>query len=327
MKQQNFEIEHEAQWQQMEALLETLNNPRTAKRSQSSVALSAFPQQYRQVCHHLAMARERQYAPYLIDRLEQLVLVGHQHLYQARSYFLTQALHFIAVEFPALIRAEARLFWLSMALLYLPALLMAFTIHYAPQMVYTMLDHHRLESIEAMYDPHAAHFGRERQSDDDVLMFGHYIKNNIGISFQIFAGGLFYGLGSIFYLVYNGLMLGAIAGHLASIGYGTTFFPFVVGHGAFELTAIMLSGMAGLKLGLALLAPGNKTRLDALHDAARLSVRIIYGVTGMLLIAAFIEAFWSALQVIPPPVKYTVGALLWLMVAAYFLFMGRQRAT
>ena len=319
-------MQHEALWQGMENLLLVLNKQRKAKPSLPAGDTADFPQNYRQVCHHLALARERQYATYLIDRLDKLVLDGHQHLYRARSFLMSQVLHFFAVGFPAVVRAEARLFWLAFALLYVPALVMVIAQQYAPQMVYTMLDHPTLVSIETMYDPKAAHIGRERQSDSDFLMFGHYIKNNIGISFQTFAGGLLYGLGSIFYLVYNGLFLGAIAGHLTRIEYGSTFYPFVVGHGAFELTAIVLAGAAGLKMGLALLSPGNQTRMAALLDASKVSIRIVYGVTVMLLIAAFIEAFWSSSQAIPPVVKYAVGALLWLGVAAYLLRMGRSRA-
>ncbi len=203
---------------------------------------------------------------------------------------------------------------------------MGLALQYAPHLIYTLLDHATLASIESMYNPNLAHVGRARQSDGDFLMFGYYIKNNIGIGFQTFAGGLLYGLGSVFYLVYNGLFMGGVAGHLTRMGSGATFYPFVVGHGAFELTAIVLSGAAGLKLGLALLAPGNQTRLMALRAAAQISIRLVYGVVGMLLIAAFIEAFWSSSQALPPAVKYGVGALLWLGVSAYFVFSGRGRA-
>ncbi|MES2000489.1 MAG: stage II sporulation protein M [Pseudomonadota bacterium] len=323
MKQQDFELQHAALWQQMETLLESLN---ARHKSNQPIDAATFPQHYRQICHHLALARERQYASYLVDRLDRLVLDGHQHLYRARGLFLSQLLRFVGHDFPVLVRAEARLFWLSFALFYLPALLMGAALQYAPQMVYTLLDHTTLVSIESMYEPTAAHLGRERQSDGDFLMFGHYIKNNIGIGFQTFAGGLLYGLGSLFYLVYNGLFFGAVAGHLTRIGYGSTFYPFVVGHGAFELTAIVLSGAAGLKLGLALLSPGNQSRLGALRVASQVSIRIVYGVVGMLLIAAFIEAFWSSSQALPSAVKYAVGALLWLGVSAYFLLLGRTRA-
>ena len=71
------------------------------------------------------------------------------------------------------------------------------------------------------------------------MMFGYYIKNNIGISFRTFAGGMLFGLGSVFFLVYNGLAIGATAGHLTQAGFASTFYPFVAGHGSFELTAGM----------------------------------------------------------------------------------------
>lgn len=325
MKQQDFETQHDAQWQALERLLQSLKQ-RKKRPGEAPVDLAGFPQRYRQVCHHLALARERSYAPYLIDRLEGLVLDGHQYLYRARNFSASSALHFVGVTFPSVVRAEGRLVLLALALLYVPALAMGLAVHFAPEMVYTLMAPQQAVEMESMYDPAAAHIGRERASDTDFLMFGHYIKNNIGISFQTFAGGLVYGVGSIFYLVYNGLFFGGIAGHLTRLGYGTTFYPFVVGHGAFELTAIALSGAAGLKIGLALLWPGRKTRVGALRDAAQISMRIMYGVAGMLLIAAFIEAFWSSSQTVAPPVKYAVGGLLWLGVASYFIWAGRARA-
>ena len=60
------------------------------------------------------------------------------------------------------------------------------------------------------------------------------------------AAGLLFGLGSVLFLIFNGLIIGAICGHLTEIGYGQTFWSFVIGHGAFELTAIALAGAAGL---------------------------------------------------------------------------------
>jgi uncharacterized membrane protein SpoIIM required for sporulation len=115
-----------------------------------------------------------------------------------------------------------------------------------------------------------------------------------------------------------------VATHLTRVGYAEPFFQFVAGHSAFELTAIALCGMAGLLLGRALLAPGLRTRREALVTSARIAVRIVYGATAMLLFAAFIEAFWSSTTAVPPIVKYLVGAALWVFVGAYFLFMGRR---
>jgi len=99
----------------------------------------------------------------------------------------------------------------------------------------------------------------------------------------------------------------------------------VATHSAFELTAIVLSGAAGLRLGHALLAPKNLGRVQALVKAARESIVIIYGVIAMLLIAAAIEAFWSSQRWIPLPMKYSVAALCWIAVLSYLTLQGRGR--
>ena len=78
------------------------------------------------------------------------------------------------------------------------------------------------------------------------MMFGYYIRNNISVAFQCFAAGLFVGLGSLFFLAYNGAFSGAMAGYLVDRGLSSTFFSFVVTHSAFELTAIVLVGRGGI---------------------------------------------------------------------------------
>jgi uncharacterized membrane protein SpoIIM required for sporulation len=122
------------------------------------------------------------------------------------------------------------------------------------------------------------------------------------------------------------VIFGAVGGYLTERGLGTTFYPFVATHSAFELTAIVIAGAAGLRLGHALLIPGRRTRLDSLVSAARRCTVLLYGSTAMLFIAAGIEAFWSSAQWLPPGVKYGVAALCWLAVLGYLTFQGRRRA-
>jgi uncharacterized membrane protein SpoIIM required for sporulation len=147
-------------------------------------------------------------------------------------------------------------------------------------------------------------------------MFGFYIKNNVGIGFRTFAGGALFGIGSLFFLLFNGFFLGAAIGHVMVVGDGATFWQFGIGHSSFELTAIGLSGYCGLKIGLALLAPGRLTRARAMYEAAQQALGPIYVAFGMLVIAAFIEAFWSSSGA-PLLAKWLVGGSLWLIVAAY----------
>ena len=75
----------------------------------------------------------------------------------------------------------------------------------------------------------------------------------------------------------------------------------------------------------ALIAPGSLARSESLRLAARKSVQLLCGVMVFLLIAAFIEAYWSSTTSIAPWAKYLVGAALWLLVAAYLIFAGRTR--
>src|SRR5581483_6528895 len=143
------------------------------------------------------------------------------------------------------------------------------------------------------------------------------IMHNVSISFQCFAGGLLAGVGSIFFLIYNGALIGAVGGYLTARGLGATFYPFVATHSAFELTAIVLAGAAGLRLGQGLLMPGRRTRLDSLVFAARRCTVLLYGSTAMLLTAAAIEAFWSSARWLPPAIKYGVATVCWLAVLSY----------
>jgi len=327
MTPNEFVSRHEQEWSRLETLIAMHTRGRPAKPDDQDMRL-AFPSLYRRACLHLALARERHYPPALIDRLDRLALSGHQAFYGTRSRLLHSIVQFIAYGFPALIREHARLFWLASALLYLPILLMGLLVYFQPEMVYSLIDQEGVRDLEKMYrtggaiEPGA---GSGRAAHDNFMMLGFYIRNNITIGFQCFASGLLFGVGTLYFLIFNGLLFGAVSAHLIHQGSVGQLFQFVVAHGAFELTAIVLCGMAGLMLGRALISPGRRRRSEALAHAAGPAVRIVYGATAMLLIAAFIEAFWSSGAYLPVAGKFIVGGLLWALVAAYFLFMGARR--
>lgn len=319
MKQQQFEQQHQALWQQFAATL-------TALEQGGAADLREFTAQYRLICQQAALAQSRGYGERLSALLADLALRGHQQLYQRNDNFAQRMLRFALLEFPRHVRREWRIVGASLLVFVLPLLVLATTCYLRPELAYSIYDADTIANFEAMYNPQSKAIGRARESDTDLAMFGYYIKNNIGIGFQTFAGGIAWGVGTLFFLVYNGISIGTVAGYLAQFGYGETFFSFVVGHGAFELTAIVIAGAAGLKIGVAMLAPGRKQRLRALTDAAREAVQLIYGAALMLLLAAFIEAYWSSSASVSASVKFGVGAVLWASVVAYFAFGGRRAA-
>ena len=321
MKQSLFEARHKVEWERFTLALERLEHGKDTSQ------VASFPKAYRRLCQHLALAQERGYSSFLIDSLQQQVLRGHQQLYRHRSRFGANLLGFILADFPRRVRAEWP-FVLAAALLFFGSLIgFALLVYGYPELIYNLIPAEQVREMQSMYDPVAGHLGRsaERAASEDWVMFGYYVMHNIGIAFQTFASGLLLGVGSGFFLFYNGLIIGAVAGHLSEIGFGQTFWSFVIGHGAFELTAIVLAGAAGLKLGWAVIAPGRLTRGEALVEAARKSVLLVCGVMLLLLIAAFVEAYWSSKTSVTPQTKYLVGAALWAAVAAYLLFAGRTR--
>ncbi|WGL15591.1 stage II sporulation protein M [Microbulbifer bruguierae] len=332
MKQRDFERRFEPLWLQLENWLAGYEKHKLADRrnnatsTKQAAAISDLPSSYRHLCQHLAVAKERQYTSNLIARLNQLVMACHQRLYQQKSVSQNRWLEFLFRGFPRALRQHGRFVWLACGLFLAPALVMGLGCYWNDALIYAVMSPEQVLQIESMYDPANRVLGRERGSDSDLLMFGFYIKNNIGIAFRTFASGILFGLGSIFFLVFNGVFLGAVFGHITRVGFVTTFYPFVIGHGAFELTAIVFAGAAGLMLGHSLVNPGNRSRRQSLREAGRESMKIMYGTFLMLVIAAFLEAFWSSTTQVDIAIKFIVGAALWALVIGYCLLAGRAPA-
>jgi uncharacterized membrane protein SpoIIM required for sporulation len=216
--------------------------------------------------------------------------------------------------------------WVSAALFFLPVILLIVLLQYRPEVIYSIYSAAELAEYESMYDPADKTASLGRHSETDLMMFGYYIANNVSIGFRTFASGFFGGIGAIVVLILNGVMIGAVAGHLTAIGHGEPFWRFVVGHSAPELLAIVIAGGAGLQLGLALIAPGQRSRSLALVVAGLDGAKLVLGVFVMLLFAAFVEAFWSSIGWMPSAIKFTVGATLWLLILAWLGFAGRPTA-
>jgi uncharacterized membrane protein SpoIIM required for sporulation len=327
MRPLRFEQTYQDEWLELETSLDEI----TWRKRRSTARLNQVPASgartatlYRRACDHLALARARAYPAYMIDRLERMTARAHQAIYYRQEFGVARLRRFLTDEFPSTVRSHARYVAAAAVLFLLPAVALAFLVYFRPELILSVVSSETATSFEEMYSPAAHSIGRVRTASTDWIMFGYYIRNNISVSFQCFAGGLFGGLGSVFFLAYNGALGGAVAGYLTARGLSSTFYSFVSTHSAFELTAIVLAGAAGLRIGHALLAPGRLSRIQSLVTAARDAVVLLYGVTGMLLVAAAVEAFWSSASWLPPSIKYSVAGVCWTAVFGYFAFQGRR---
>lgn len=347
MRQERFVQRHEAEWREFELWLDRRAAHGGAWRRRREVEADAaapasagaaaadgrwtglpdadMPERHRRLCQQLALARRRGYSAVVTDRLQQLMQRGHAALYRTKPVHWRRALEFLLAGFPRLVRAEARCMLAAALLFVVPLVSIFVAIQVKPELASGLFDAQTLVSFERMYDP-SSKTDLGRTDEDDLQMFAHYIGNNVGIGFQTFASGLLAGLGTIFVLIFNGIMIGGVAGHLQAVGHGDPFWRFVAGHSAPELTAIVIAGGAGLRLGLSLVAPGQRRRVDSLIHGGRRGAKICIGVFAMLVFAAFVEAFWSSIASVPAGIKYAVGALLWALTALWLLRGGRNAA-
>jgi uncharacterized membrane protein SpoIIM required for sporulation len=328
MRQDAFIARHETEWTQLEDWLRLRGAARAGAREaadQPALDDLDFPARYRRVCQQLALAQRRGYSARVLERLEALAQRGHDVLYRPPAPRLQRLVEYFGADYPRLVRRHARYMWLSALLFFGPLVTMLVLLQFHPELVHSVFGSEQIRQFERMYDPASPSHHLGRESGTNLQMFGYYIYNNISIGFRTFAAGLLAGVGAIVVLVTNGIVIGTVAGHLTAIGYGDPFWRFVAGHSGFELSAIVLAGGAGLRIGWALLAPGRLSRRRALVEGGKDGAQIVYGVFVLLVLAAFVEAFWSSIGWMPSSVKFGVGGVVWIVVW-YWLWRGGRDA-
>src|SRR5690606_32672484 len=158
-----------------------------------------------------------------------------------------------------------------------------------------------------------------------VVFFTQVTTNNVRVSFMAFALGLFGVVPGILILAYNGLFLGQAAAWMIAAGDGGRFFGLILPHGLLELTSIVIAGGAGLALGWAWIAPGDRRRSDALAQEGRRAAAVVLGPMATFLVAGTIEGFLTG-SGLPASVRVTVGASVFVAFTAYVVVRGRGAA-
>lgn len=278
---------------------------------------------YQSVCADLAAAQVARYSAPLIEYLLGLTAASHSVIYGAhargRAPRTTSVRQAWLVAFPQTVRRFRREMLLAAALFFVPLSLGLLLTLRDPTFAFRVVPEAMLRPLTEAY---ARGFSGGRAAGEGAFMAGFYVYNNVGIALRCFALGIFAGLGSAFYLVQNGLSIGAILGYVASQGAGENVLVFIVGHGSLELGAIVLAGGSGLSIGWSLVAPGELPRITSLQRRAREILVVVAGASVMLFMAAAIEAFWSGSSA-SNGVKVAVGGTLFVLVLAYVLFAGR----
>src|SRR5207249_10970332 len=131
------------------------------------------------------------------------------------------------------------------------------------------------------------------------------MTNNLSVSFMAFAAGLTAGLGTMYMMFFNGLLLGVVGTACAAAGMSIPLWSFVAPHGSLELPAIVIAGGAGLRLAQGVLFAGLLPRRQSVANSGALAVRLVLGCIPMLVVAGIVEAFVSPTD-LSIPLKFAV---------------------
>ena len=295
-------------WKRLEEL--TARVSRLKLTSLSGEEVREFGRLYRRTAADLAIAREEVSDQRLVNYLNHLVGRAHGAIYRSASSGFGVFVSFFRYEFPSVFRKTFPYTFVAF---------MAFTLAAAFAAAACMIDEGFADRIapQLKQDIAAHRNWTEEVNRANPLAATSIQTNNITVTFYAFGAGVLAGVGTLWVLAQNGMLLGMVL----SLCFRYRFWEipiFVSAHGVIELTAIFIAGGAGLLIGKALLMPGDLRRLDALVTNGRLAIKLILGCIPMLLIAGLIEAFISPAH-IASGYKFSVSGLSAMLMAMYFL--------
>lgn len=175
-----------------------------------------------------------------------------------------------------------------------------------------------LENIK-QGDPMAV-YKKARQLD---MFFGITI-NNIFVAFRAFAFGMLTAVGTAFFLVYNGIMLGSFQYLFYQHGVLTQSLLTVWIHGALEISAIVIAGAAGITLGNSFVFPGTYTRIQSLVRGAKQGLKLVIGLIPVFIAAGFLESFVTRYTAMPVALSVGIIGSSFAFIAWYFFLYPTQ---
>ena len=302
-------------WNRLDALLRQVESH--GLRSLSQPELRDLGLLYRQAAADLSAVRADRSSRTLEQYLNKLVARAHNLVYSGRRTSFAGLWQFMVHGYPRLLRRLSGYVWLATAITLTAAALGVFVTLVHPQFGEIYLGAERMNGIRQHHLWMDSILSIKPQASSQIM------TNNITVCFVTFAAGITAGLGTIYMLFNNGLMLGTIATVCAKYHLSLSLWSFIAAHGALELPSIMLAGAAGLRLGAGMLFPGMLRRKDALALAGLDAVQLVAGTIPLLTIAGTLEAFLSPTHA-PNALKFGVGALLF---AGLCLWLGEGGRT
>ncbi|MGM0843611.1 MAG: stage II sporulation protein M [Bacillota bacterium] len=315
MNSRQFIQQHRDDWKELEDLITAMHK---RKSKIKGTEINRFSRLYQKAAQNLSYSQtyfpQEEVTPYL----NELVSKSHNLLYRDQVSSFKQVRHFFGVTFIGLFLQQWKMIALAMILFTVGGLGSFFAVADDPLHIYSVLP----ENLAQGFDPDR--LGENEGAVDSPMMSATIMTNNIQVAFLAFAGGITFGLLTVYVLIYNGILVGAIAALFWHYGKSYDFWAYIVPHGMIELTAIFIAGGAGLLMGYKLFVPGPYSRGYVLKQQAKRSVLLLLGTIPLFVIAGIIEGFITP-STLSFEAKYliagltVIGLILYVLIGALLL--------
>jgi uncharacterized membrane protein SpoIIM required for sporulation len=274
---------------------------------------------YQQTSAHLSHARGRYADAALTARLTQLVAGAAGVIYGTRTRSTRAPVRFFSTTFPAAVWHIRRHVVASALLLLVPAFVVGAWVGYSEAAL-------EAAGPEAVREAYVAEDFEAYYSSDPAWQFATEVTvNNIQVSFLAFASGILLCVVTAFILAFNGANVGVAGGLFVAAGEQGKFWGLIIPHGLLELSAVVVAGAAGLALGWAIIAPGDRPRSVALTEEGRRAAIVVAGLVLAFVTAGLIEGFITG-RGVPTPLRVAVGVAAFLAFWSWVVLAGRRAA-
>lgn len=302
-------------WQRLERLLD--QSQRQGLESLTPGELQELGLLYRQAAADLSTLREDPTGKSYARTLNLLLTRAHNTIYSGQKSSAKGIIHFYRHTYPQVFRRNLSLVNAAFLLFVAGAIAGLFLAMTRPEFMHLFLGPGMMETIE-----------RHKMWTDSVvsispLASSFIMTNNISVTFVTFAFGMTAGVGTVYMMIFNGVMLGVVGAACWLGGMSLPLWSFVAPHGVLELPAIFIAGGAGLRIAQGMLFPGLLSRRDSLAKAGGEAVRLLLGTVPVLIVAGFIEGFISPSQTISWKLKFVVAAANAAIFFSYLFFCAR----
>ncbi|MFZ7945852.1 stage II sporulation protein M [Neobacillus sp. 19] len=299
MNLKQFVKMHREEWQQLEQLIGMMSKRR---KSITGETITQYNRLYQKTAQNLSFSQTYFPNDEVTQYLNGLVSKAHNLLYKDQVSSFKQIRHFFSSQFIGLLVEQWKFVVAAMILFVIGAVGSFVAVVNDPLHIYAILP------AEIAQGVNPDQIGKANGAIDSSLMSASIMTNNIKVAIFAFAGGITFGLVTVYLLIYNGILVGALAALFWHHEKSYDFWAFIVPHGMIELTAIFIAGGAGLLMGYKLFIPGHYTRGYQLKHHAKRSVQLLLGTIPLFVIAGVIEGFITPAD-ISLEAKYIVAFL------------------